>query len=125
MASVSPAALVEMKQGLDDITGKLRPLIEEVRAGNLLTTSGISYLEVKHLLLFSYCETLVFYVLCKSEGRNIKDHPLWQRLAEIKFLLEKVRTAFAMPIIEIERANLVHEVHHFLCYYFAARVFRV
>ena len=90
-AAIGSSALVDMKQGLDDITAKLRPLIDEIKAGNLATKNGISYLEVKHLLLFSYCETLVFYILCKTEGRNIKDHPLWQRLAEIKFILEKVR----------------------------------
>lgn len=89
--AIGSAALVDMKQGLDEITAKLRPLIDDIRAGNLPTKNGISYLEVKHLLLFSYCETLVFYVLCKSEGRSVKDHPLWQRLAEIKFILEKVR----------------------------------
>ncbi|KAG0617768.1 hypothetical protein M758_4G013400 [Ceratodon purpureus] len=91
MAPIAAAALMEMKQGLDDITAKLRPLINEIKAGNMPTKNGISYLEVKHLLLFSYCETLVFYILCRAEGRNIKDHPLWLRLAEIKFILEKIR----------------------------------
>lgn len=89
--AIGAAALRDMKQGLDEITEKLRLLTEEVRSGQLPTKNGISYLEVKHLLLFSYCETLVFYMLCKSEGRSIQDHPLWQRLAEIKFVLEKIR----------------------------------
>jgi hypothetical protein len=92
--AVGPSALVDMKQGLDDITAKLRSLVNEIKAGNRPTKNGISYLEVKHLLLFSYCETLVFYILRKSEGRSVKDHPLWKRLAEIKFILEKVRVWF-------------------------------
>lgn len=63
----------------------------KVREGRLPTKNGLSYLEVKHLLLFSYSETLVYYILCKCQGRSVKDHPLWLRLVEIKFFLEKVR----------------------------------
>lgn len=101
--AVGPSALVDMKQGLDDITAKLRSLVNEIKAGNRPTKNGISYLEVKHLLLFSYCETLVFYILRKSEGRSVKDHPLWKRLAEIKFILDKIRPVDKKLEYQIEK----------------------
>ena len=68
----------------------------KVREGRLPTKNGLSYLEVKHLLLFSYSETLVYYILCKSQGRSVKDHPLWLRLVEIKFFLEKVGIVYCL-----------------------------
>jgi hypothetical protein len=112
--AVGPSALVDMKQGLDDITAKLRSLVNEIKAGNRPTKNGISYLEVKHLLLFSYCETLVFYILRKSEGRSVKDHPLWKRLAEIKFILEKVRVWFLLK----SSPHLFREFFFFFFFFF-------
>lgn len=48
------------------------------------------YLEVKRLLLLSYCQAIVFYLLLKSEGHPVQDHPVVGRLVEIKALMEQV-----------------------------------
>lgn len=42
---------------------------------------GLSYLEVKHLMMLHYCAHIVFYILLKAEGRPVRDHPVMQRCA--------------------------------------------
>ncbi len=63
----------------------------QVRAGQLATAEGVSYLEAKHLLLLNYCIHLVFYFLLKAEGRPVADHPVIGRLVEIRAFLDKAR----------------------------------
>ena len=48
------------------------------------------YIEVKQLLLQSYCQAITFYLLLKSEGQPVRDHPVVSHLVEIKSLLDKV-----------------------------------
>ena len=51
---------------------------------------GVRYLEMKQLLLLLYCQAITFYLLLKSEGQPIRDHPVLACLVEIKSLLDKV-----------------------------------
>ena len=50
--------------------------------GDYATAEGISYLDAKHLLMLSYCINIVFYLLLKSEGKPVRDHPVVLRLVE-------------------------------------------
>lgn len=59
----------------------------QVRAGELATAEGVSYLEAKHLLLLSYCTNIVFYLLLKAEGRPVRDHPVIPRLVQLRAYL--------------------------------------
>ncbi|KAK7859225.1 something about silencing protein 10, partial [Quercus suber] len=52
---------------------------------------GVRYLEMKQLLLLLYCQGITFYLLLKSEGQPIRDHPVLARLVEIKSLLDKTK----------------------------------
>ncbi|KAJ7534374.1 hypothetical protein O6H91_13G091500 [Diphasiastrum complanatum] len=83
--------LAELREALDELKNKVQPLLEKVKGGHYATKDGISYLEVKHLLLLSYCQTIVFYLLLKAEGRSVRDHPVISRLVEIRMLIEKIR----------------------------------
>ncbi|PKA46715.1 hypothetical protein AXF42_Ash019698 [Apostasia shenzhenica] len=51
----------------------------------------MSYLEAKHLLLLSYCQSIVYYVLRKAKGLPIENHPVVRSLVEIRLFLEKIR----------------------------------
>ena len=48
------------------------------------------YLEVKQILLVAYCQAITFYLLLKSEGQPVRDHPVLGRIVEIQCLLDKV-----------------------------------
>jgi U3 small nucleolar RNA-associated protein 3 len=85
------ALVAELRTTLGEVRGRLGPLLQEVRKGELATSEGISYLEAKHTLLVHYAAAIVFYLLLKAEGRPVKDHPVVARLVEIRAYLEKVR----------------------------------
>ncbi|KAL2549325.1 Sas10/Utp3/C1D family [Forsythia ovata] len=84
------AVLKEMKDGLDTATTKVQALTAEVKAENIRTADGISYLEAKHLLLLNYGQSLVYYLLRKAKGLLIQGHPIVQSLDEIRLYLEKI-----------------------------------
>ncbi|XP_074308599.1 uncharacterized protein LOC141643363 isoform X2 [Silene latifolia] len=83
--------LKEMKVGLDTVTSKVQALTSKVKEKQYPTAEGISYLEAKHLLLISYCQSLVYYLLRKAEGLSIEGHPVVRSLVEIRLFLEKIR----------------------------------
>lgn len=85
------AALKEMKEGLDTVKAKVQALTAKVKASQFPTAEGISYLEAKHLLLLSYCQSLVYYLLRKAKGLSIDGHPVVRSLVEIRLFLEKIR----------------------------------
>ncbi len=85
------ALLQELRASLSEIRARLGPLLQEVKSGDIATAEGVSYLEAKHLLLLHYVACLVFYLLLKSEGRSVKDHPVISKLIEIRSYLEKTR----------------------------------
>ena len=56
----------------------------QVREGGLCENEGLSYLEVKQLLLLHYCLCILLFLLLKLEGKPVKDHPVILRLVEIR-----------------------------------------
>lgn len=64
------------------------------------------YLEVKQLLLQSYCQAITFYLLLKSEGHPVRDHPVSDRLVEISNLIRKV-------VVSSHSAKLMHSCKSF------------
>ncbi|CAG7868279.1 unnamed protein product [Brassica rapa] len=83
--------LREMKEGLDVVRSKVEALTAKVKADSYPTADGMSYLEAKHLLLLSYCQCLVYYLLRKAKGFSIDGHPVVRSLVEIRMFLEKIR----------------------------------
>ncbi|KAJ1704145.1 hypothetical protein LUZ63_003924 [Rhynchospora breviuscula] len=85
------ALLKEMKEGLDVVKSKVEAITVKVKQDKLRTAEGISYLEAKHLLLLSYCQSIVYYLLRKAKGLSIEGHPVVRNLVEIRLFLEKIR----------------------------------
>jgi U3 small nucleolar RNA-associated protein 3 len=81
----------ELQKTLAEVETNVEPIVKSAKRGEYLTEEGISYLDTKYMLLLSYCVNLTFYLLMKSEGKSIKDHPVVMRLVEIRSYIEKLR----------------------------------
>jgi hypothetical protein len=80
------ACVIDVCMKLWDANNRYR-----VKSGELPTSKGVSYLEVKNQLLLNYCINLCFYMALKASGRRVKDHPVISQLLRIRTLLEKLR----------------------------------
>jgi hypothetical protein len=83
--------VADLKSKLAVVHDQLHPIVSKVKAHHYATQEGISYLEVKLHLLLSYCTNVMFYLLLKSSGKSVKDHPVISQLVEMRLLLEKIR----------------------------------
>ncbi|KAG5578512.1 hypothetical protein H5410_058646 [Solanum commersonii] len=82
--------LSELGESLEHLDNKVNPLFNKINGKNMIK-GGMHYIEVKRLLLLSYCQAITFYLLLKSEGQPVRDHPVIARLVEIKNLLNKMK----------------------------------
>ncbi|KAJ2452152.1 hypothetical protein EV183_003134 [Coemansia sp. RSA 2336] len=89
---------LEMDKKLDTIgqqADQVRELIdglrERVADGSLATTSGLSFLEVKHHTMLSYLSNLSFIALLKLHGRKLQGHEVIKNLIEDRTVLEKMK----------------------------------
>ncbi|CAH9128695.1 unnamed protein product [Cuscuta epithymum] len=101
--------LKDMKAGLDTVRSKVQALTSKVKANQFPTSDGISYLEVKHLLLLNYCQSLVYYLLRKAKGMSIDGHPVVRSLVEIRLFLEKIRPIDKKMQYQIQKLTRVSE----------------
>lgn len=83
--------LTELNDAAEQLENIVNPLLAKVRIGNIAKKGGLKFLELKQVLLLSYCQAITFYLLLKSEGQPVRDHPVIERLVEIKNLLEKMK----------------------------------
>ncbi|KAG6422878.1 hypothetical protein SASPL_113260 [Salvia splendens] len=83
--------LSELKDSLDQLENKVNPLVEKIKGRESGKKGTMHYIEVKQLLLQSYCQAITFYLLLKSEGQPVRDHPVVSHLVEIKSLLDKIK----------------------------------
>eukprot|EP01026_Neomeris_dumetosa_P043917 TRINITY_DN3687_c0_g2_i6.p1 TRINITY_DN3687_c0_g2~~TRINITY_DN3687_c0_g2_i6.p1 ORF type:complete len:542 (+),score=101.77 TRINITY_DN3687_c0_g2_i6:293-1918(+) len=95
--------LKDLSTCLDEVRQKIGPLFQEVQQGQLSTEEGISYLEAKHLLLLSYCINIVFYLLLKSEGKSVRDHPVVEKMVKIRAYLERIKPLDSKLQHQVER----------------------
>lgn len=81
--------LGELNDALQQLEQEVEPLLSKVQK-KPTKKEGMHYLEVKRLLLLTYGQAITYYLLLKSEGLQVKDHPVIERLVDIKSLLDKV-----------------------------------
>jgi len=83
--------LAEFKDKMVEIKEVLDPILQKVKKNEISTSKGISFLEVKHQLLLSYCINISFYLMLKAEGKSVKNHPVIDQLVKSRTILEKMR----------------------------------
>ncbi|MBA0726886.1 hypothetical protein Golax_002682, partial [Gossypium laxum] len=83
--------LSELDAALEELESKVNPLLRKAKEGKILLEGGMRYLEVKQILLLTYCQAITFYLLLKSEGQPVRGHPVLGRIVEIQGLIDKVK----------------------------------
>ncbi|CAH2060658.1 unnamed protein product [Thlaspi arvense] len=83
--------LSELNDAVDELENKINPVMSKLKEVGVPLNGATKYLEVKQLLLLTYCQSITFYFLLKSEGQLIRDHPVLARLVDIKALLDKIK----------------------------------
>lgn len=83
--------LSELNDSYEQLENKVDPLLIKVMDGKNGTRGGMHYLELKQLLLLSYCQAITFYLLLKSEGQSARDHPVISQLVQMKTLMDKMK----------------------------------
>lgn len=101
--------LSELNEAVDEIESKVNPVLNKVQNGKIAVGAGLQYLELKQLILLSYCQAITFYLLLKSEGQAVRDHPVIARLVEIKSLLDKVKQLDEILPSELE--EIINKYH--------------
>ncbi|GAU46099.1 hypothetical protein TSUD_95710 [Trifolium subterraneum] len=81
--------LSELNEAHKQLECKINPFLSKVKSGEIVMEGGVRYFELKELLLLSYCQAITFYLLLKSEGQPVDDHPVIARLEEIKELMNQ------------------------------------
>ncbi|KAJ3669618.1 hypothetical protein LUZ60_011568 [Juncus effusus] len=80
----------ELNETLDKLKD-LKPDVSKVKAAKDIHKSVMNKLEVGQALLLMYCQAISFYLLLKSEGLPVRDHPVIGCLVDIKNTLEKMK----------------------------------
>jgi hypothetical protein len=107
--------LAELSETMTMIETTIKPVLEKLKSTTLRKNSflrsknGRSYLQMKHNLLLSYSTFLIFYLLLKVEGREIKNHPVVYKLAHIKTLFQKLKPVDDKIKVEVERILAIDE----------------
>lgn len=94
--------LAELNDTVEHLENVVNPLLNKVREADIAKKGGMKYLELKQLLLLSYSQAITFYLLLKSEGQPVRDHPVIARLVDIKNLLHKMEKLDENLPIELE-----------------------
>ncbi|XP_078162035.1 sas10/U3 ribonucleoprotein (Utp) family protein isoform X2 [Carex rostrata] len=82
--------LSELNEAVDQLKD-VKAVDAKVDPGVDTGKAGMKQLEAKEALLLMYCQAISFYLLLKSEGLAVRDHPVIGRLVEIKNMLKKFK----------------------------------
>lgn len=85
--------LDEYKTYLAEVSKISKPLHELIHSKKVTSVEErnlLAFLETKAQLLLSYCMHVSFYLLLKAEGKSVANHPVIDRLVELRVYIEKL-----------------------------------
>lgn len=95
--------LEEFTNHTNELNETIAPILQKVKQGLIKNSGGIQYLEVKNQLLLTYITHIVFYLLLKAEGQSVRDHPVIERLVEVRTMLERAKPIDSKMKYQINR----------------------
>ncbi|KAI8139649.1 Sas10/Utp3/C1D family-domain-containing protein [Fennellomyces sp. T-0311] len=95
LAEQSPSELTvllrDLKAKVKDLRAQLKPIIQRYHDGEIKTSKGVSFLEVKYQLMVQYITQLAFFVHLKLSGKQVQNHPVVDSLVELRVVLDKMK----------------------------------
>ncbi|KAI9494906.1 Sas10/Utp3/C1D family-domain-containing protein [Zychaea mexicana] len=83
--------LKDLKSKVTELKTQLKPIIQRYHDGEIKTSKGVSFLEVKYQLMVQYITELAYYVHLKLSGKSIENHPVVNSLIELRVILDKMK----------------------------------
>ncbi|KAL1929516.1 hypothetical protein VTP01DRAFT_1654 [Rhizomucor pusillus] len=83
--------IVELKDKIGLLKMQLKPIVQKYHNGEIQTSKGVSFLEVKYQVMLQYVTQLAFYVHMKLSGKKLEGHPVVESLVELRVVLEKMK----------------------------------
>ncbi|BAM39238.1 disrupter of silencing protein [Theileria orientalis strain Shintoku] len=83
--------LKEFKEKSDISNEQIFKLLSDPKSFKLCTKDGLEYLDIRNELFLMYLSYLTYYLLLKVHGISIENHPVIDRLLEIRLLLDKAK----------------------------------
>jgi len=83
--------LEDLQEKAGEIFHHLEPIIDKVKKFKSVHSDGMSFLELKYHLLFNYCMNIAYFMLLKSQGATVKNHPVLDQLIELRVVMEKMK----------------------------------
>ncbi|KAI9021447.1 Sas10/Utp3/C1D family-domain-containing protein [Phycomyces nitens] len=83
--------LQDLKAKTIELKTQLQPVMQKLADGEIKTSKGVSFLEVKYQIMIQYILQLTFYVHLKLSGKQVENHPVVKSLVELRVILDKMK----------------------------------
>ncbi|XP_075400353.1 something about silencing protein 10 [Tenrec ecaudatus] len=80
----------DLKARLAEMKYELEPLLQMVEQGLIPSRKGSQYLRTKYNLYLNYCSNISFYLILKARRTPVHEHPVLERLATYRNLINKL-----------------------------------
>ncbi|XP_075394818.1 something about silencing protein 10-like [Tenrec ecaudatus] len=80
----------DLKARLAEMKYELEPLLQMVEQGLIPFRKGSQYLRTKYNLYLNYCSNISFYLILKARRTPVHEHPVLERLATYRNLINKL-----------------------------------
>lgn len=95
--------LREFKEKSALMNEQILRIVNKKEAFKLCTPNGMEYLDMRNELMLMYLSYLSYYLLLKSHGISIENHPVINRLLEIRIMLDKAKPIESRLQFEINK----------------------
>ncbi|XP_033730254.1 neuroguidin-like, partial [Pecten maximus] len=76
--------LTDVDKGATAACQQIQSMLDRAEKGEINTSKGLSFLEMKYQMLLSYLINLTYVMLQKARGKSIQTDPAIFRLTEIR-----------------------------------------
>jgi len=70
---------------------KIEPIVKRIEQNSFCPSTGIDFINIKYHLLLTCAININYYLLRKSSGNPVRDHPVIRQILRIRGMLEKLR----------------------------------